>query len=850
MSKPSHWGPEFLVNTTTSSAQEAPKVKVLSDGRFIVAWEDFSRTGNDTDGYALRAQVFNIDGSKSGDEFLVNTSTTEYQTEATITALPGGRFVIAWSDYSQSGGDTSDYAVRAQIFDGDGSRIGNEFLVNTTTLYDQREPTITALADGRFVVAWSDYSGSGDDTLGSAVRAQVFNADGSKVGGEFLVNTTTSSYQRDPAITALPDGRFVVAWADSSQLGGDPDGYSVRAQVFNADGSKVGGEFLVNTATASIQFEPTITTLSDGRFVVAWTDDSQSGDDAEGWAVRAQVFNADGSKAGNEFVVNTTTTSYQFAPTITALPDGGFVVAWTDLSNSPDDPFLAALRAQVFNADGSKVGDEFLVNTTTKADQKQASMTMLLDGRFIVAWTDDSKSPDDPSFYAVRAQIFDPRTSAVTFNGTGANDAFVGTRFADTLRGSAGHDTLVASDGDDILSGDDGDDILQGGAGSDRLDGSMGADRMEGGDGDDVLTSTGQSEASGAHDTLIGGDGVDLAIIDRTNSIRASFIDLSDPSATWVSTDGTVMTGIEALRFDGGSNNDVVTGGALSDVLKGGGGRDLLSGGGGGDSLFGGAGLDLLDGGSGNDVLDGGDGIDLLDGGAGDDIYYVSSGDLIIEISGNGDDRIFSSGSYTLQAGQSIEFMGAVAPNGRASLDLTGNEFSQILNGNAGANRLSGGGGNDKLLASSGNDRLDGGSGNDTLEGGSGNDALIAGSGNDRLSGGSGTDTLTGGSGRDAFVFDDRQTSSSKSKADTIADFSGKGGDRIDLRAIDANTKKSGDQNFAFIGTKDFSKAGEVRYEKTKGYTYVYLNTDSDKAAEAVIKLKGSLDLSKGWFVL
>ena len=35
-----------------------------------------------------------------------------------------------------------------------------------------------------------------------------------------------------------------------------------------------------------------------------------------------------------------------------------------------------------------------------------------------------------------------------------------------------------------------------------------------------------------------------------------------------------------------------------------------------------------------------------------------------------------------------------------------------------------------------------------------------------------------------------------------------------------------------------------------KGYTYVYLNTDNDQAAEAVIKLKGSMDLSKSWFVL
>ena len=62
---------------------------------------------------------------------------------------------------------------------------------------------------------------------------------------------------------------------------------------------------------------------------------------------------------------------------------------------------------------------------------------------------------------------------------------------------------------------------------------------------------------------------------------------------------------------------------------------------------------------------------------------------------------------------------------------------------------------------------------------------------------------------------------------------------------MDANTKKSGDQNFSFIGTKAFTKAGQVRYEKARNDTYVYLNTDNDKAAEAVIKLKGVIDLQK-----
>jgi hypothetical protein len=117
--------------------------------------------------------------------------------------------------------------------------------VNTTTVRSQSGSAMTALSDGRFIVIWHDYSITGEDRSGSAVRAQIFNADGSPLGGEFVVNTTTENYQMPGAVTALPDGRFVVVWEH------DTGSYYVRnevvAQIFNPDGTKAGPEILVNT---------------------------------------------------------------------------------------------------------------------------------------------------------------------------------------------------------------------------------------------------------------------------------------------------------------------------------------------------------------------------------------------------------------------------------------------------------------------------------------------------------------------------------------------------------------------------------------------------------------------------
>ena len=222
--------------------------------------------------------------------------------------------------------------------------IGSEILVNTATASDQTKPQIATLSNGGFVVTWQDYSqgvgGATGDNSVSAVKAQVFDAAGTAVGSEMLVNTATASDQGGAQITALANGGFVVTWQDYSQgaggATGDNSGYAVKAQVFNAGGDAVGGEILVNTATASDQQSPQIAALPNGGFVVTWQDYSQGVGGATGdgsnWAVKAQVFDAAGTAVGSEMLVNTATASHQYIPQITALANGGFVVTWNDLS--------------------------------------------------------------------------------------------------------------------------------------------------------------------------------------------------------------------------------------------------------------------------------------------------------------------------------------------------------------------------------------------------------------------------------------------------------------------------------------------------------------------------------------
>ncbi|MET4519975.1 Ca2+-binding RTX toxin-like protein, partial [Bradyrhizobium sp. I1.7.5] len=67
-------------------------------------------------------------------------------------------------------------------------------------------------------------------------------------------------------------------------------------------------------------------------------------------------------------------------------------------------------------------------------------------------------------------------------------------------------------------------------------------------------------------------------------------------------------------------------------------------------------------------------------------------------------DRVATSVSYMLAAGQEIERLDITFAAGTTAINLTGNEFRQSIIGNAGDNVLNGGGGADLLQGLGGND--------------------------------------------------------------------------------------------------------------------------------------------------
>ena len=161
-------------------------------------------------------------------------------------------------------------------------------------------------------------------------------------GAEFLVTVTTVGAEDLPSVAALANGDFVAAWEDNAA--GTNDG---KYRVFHADGRPLTGELPLNTSLAGQQGRPAVAALSDGRFVVAWRDDA-GGD----FDIKAHIYNANGTSAGSEFLVNNINTAYdQQEPAIAALTGGGFVISWTNYTSSDND-----IRARVYRLGGSCAG--------------------------------------------------------------------------------------------------------------------------------------------------------------------------------------------------------------------------------------------------------------------------------------------------------------------------------------------------------------------------------------------------------------------------------------------------------------------------------------------------------------
>lgn len=171
---------------------------------------------------------------------------------------------------------------------------------------------VSALQNGGYVFAWS--------VRGGGTKAQIFSANGKPKTEAFDVSTSTNDENR-PDVTTLADGSFVVTYASLQSS----TKAAINAQRFSADGNRIGDEFTVYGSSTHTSFDPEITALADGGYVVSYNG---LGRDGSYYSYQARVFDPDGTPRGNDFRANQTTESFQSFGDVTSLEDGGFAMSW------------------------------------------------------------------------------------------------------------------------------------------------------------------------------------------------------------------------------------------------------------------------------------------------------------------------------------------------------------------------------------------------------------------------------------------------------------------------------------------------------------------------------------------
>jgi hypothetical protein len=278
-------GGQFQVNSYTTGGQSFSAVASDSSGNFVVVWQSNGSAG---DAYrSVQGQRFSSTGSAIGGEFQVNTYTTDKQAYPAVASDPAGNFLVVWDSYGSVGSDTSGLSVEGQRYDASGSPVGGQFQVNTYTTSHQGGASAASDASGDFVVVWSSLGSAGSDTSIGSIQGQRYDASGAPIGGEFQVNTHTISNQSFADVSSDAAGNFVVVWR--SQGGAAFGMHSVHGQRYDTSGAPVGAQFQVNTYTTIHQYAPSVASDSSDHFVVVWQSEGSPGNDTSGWSVQGQL---------------------------------------------------------------------------------------------------------------------------------------------------------------------------------------------------------------------------------------------------------------------------------------------------------------------------------------------------------------------------------------------------------------------------------------------------------------------------------------------------------------------------------------------------------------------------------
>ncbi len=271
-------GDEFQINTTAPASNQDvrnPVVATLDNGNYAVVW-DLIQPGSWIQSHM---RVFDANGNEVKTEF--NIGTSHYATD--VTALTDNRFATVSIDSSDS------FNAKIHIFDASGNETS---VINAGSAgsWGYGGPDIEALDNGGFAVVWRSNA-----TTNDSASLRIYDASGNPVNSAISFGGSNPDNFRELKVEELPNGELVTVY----QSGDD-----VFFQRWSSTGTTIGSPVQANTTTADTQSQFSIESLPDGGFFIIWK--SSGGQDGDGQGIVGRRFNASGTAVTDEVVINTT----------------------------------------------------------------------------------------------------------------------------------------------------------------------------------------------------------------------------------------------------------------------------------------------------------------------------------------------------------------------------------------------------------------------------------------------------------------------------------------------------------------------------------------------------------------
>jgi Ca2+-binding RTX toxin-like protein len=439
-------------NTFTFGAQSVSAIEGLADGGWIVTWSGFGEDNFEDTDIEIYQQRYDSAGSAVGQNQRVNSTTELDQTGARVTALQDGGWIVTWIGTRLQGYYTGDAFL--QRYDEDGNAVGGEVRVSDLDKMPESIATVTGLADGGWVVAWQTYL-SGDTFM----HQQRFAADGERVGLQAALDL--DGYVGSPQVDGLPDGGWVMSYFARS------DGpLELRAQVFSAEGDQIGREIVVDSGFINGYANRTITALGDGRFVVAWSFEVMS----QQTEIRQRVFSLTDNEGPIAEDDNFSMTE-RGTLTVNLLTNDADSDNEEKLSLE-SAVVLSGNANITFNDDGEIVIQDkshqlIAGKNTTVTIEYTVSDGFETDTGLVTIKVKGTTDEGDQVRGTAKADHYRGFDFDDFYFGVGGNDVIGGGNGYDFLVGGSGRDKINGGDGRDTIVGGTGDDKLNGGSGKD-----------------------------------------------------------------------------------------------------------------------------------------------------------------------------------------------------------------------------------------------------------------------------------------------------------------------------------------------------------------------------------------------